>query len=75
MAKFYVGYYLMGSSLEISLSASSPKYQRNDSISPITLCIYLCNLATQAQLKHVHPFPINITYNNVATTKISLSSV
>ena len=75
MAKFYSGYYLRGFSLKISLSAPSPKYQRNDTISPIALCIYLCNLATQAQFKHRHPFSINITYDNLDTTKIFLSSL
>lgn len=66
----------------ISCRASSPKYQRKDTISPVALsiitfsnCTNLCNLAIEAQFKHVHPFTINIIYNNLATTKIFLSSV
>lgn len=75
MAKFYSGYYLIGFSLKIFLSAPSPKYQRNDATSPLALCIYLCHLVTQAQLRRVHLFLINILYDNLGTREMFLSSL
>lgn len=50
MEKFCLGYYSIGSSFKIFLSAPL-KYQKNNTISPIALCMYLCNLATQATFK------------------------
>ena len=62
---------------EFLFSAPSPKYQRNDTISPTALCIPLCNLKTQAEFEHKHPFSINIRLlqNNLGTTKIFPNSL